>query len=907
MVIRRNVKFWKSDKFLFFVLYSIVFACMAKICFISFEDARKGFGWVIDSLPVQLPMLAELRNLIRDFLGNIYHDHSLQIPSYDFRLGMGGDALTYLSMWYLEPVSFLAVFFDYEKIELVYDFLVVLRLYLAGLSFGVYSFYMKGRKPFPVVFGALIYVFSGWTFFFLRHPVFYATLIYLPILFIGVEEILKKKSAFSFPIMIFLSSVTHYYFLYINTIFIVFYFIMRYWDLEKKKTLKAFLGYCYSAAWRYLLGIGLSMVIFLPNIITFLNSNRTGKVVETGSLWRFGKGWLPEVVLSLAAANFTPGFYLYNGFAVLGIIIFLVWMRKRKSGNLKLTVIMVLAAFAIPFVTFAFHGFSSVHFRWNYILGFLFGFSVVRVLSEIEKVQFRNILPEFLFVIFYSGIQVFYPELSNANTIGSTFFFLVFIFIISFYIKLQDRYKYRFYYLFMDIILIALCCNIYYNAQNIYSLHEGNYVSEFVDKNSSVDQITDTSAFGASTLGKDNFYRIDTANGDVKNENAAVFLDYYGISFYVNVMDKYLAQYNYGLENRGTRLLDTLDNDNRTIMDELASVRYFTVFEGEEVNVPYGYTFIKQMETPSGRICKIYENDYFLPMGYTYNKCISESNYTRLNALEKQEVLMQAAVVEDDNALALDSFLAEEVEYTSVRGSNITIYGTGCEYDEESKTVTVYQNGGFLTVGFEKKPSCETYIRLKNLNIDSFNNAYWIISLFNDELQIYKDIEVRSNTATYSYGCYNYLINLGYLQEGMSYINIGFPFSGEFKLDEIQVFYQPMDNYEKNVLSLKENVLEDVTESVNSIAGKIKLNEDKILVLSIPYSIGWTAYVDGEKKDLNRMNVTFMGLRLEKGIHTIELRYCTPGLKAGGGISGFSVAILIILFILSRKEKVKRP
>ena len=69
MVIRRNVKFWKSDKFLFFVLYSIVFACMAKICFISFEDARKGFGWVIDSLPVQLPMLAELRNLIRDFLG----------------------------------------------------------------------------------------------------------------------------------------------------------------------------------------------------------------------------------------------------------------------------------------------------------------------------------------------------------------------------------------------------------------------------------------------------------------------------------------------------------------------------------------------------------------------------------------------------------------------------------------------------------------------------------------------------------------------------------------------------------------------------------------------------------------------------------------------------------------------
>lgn len=904
MILNINTKFWKSNKLLFFVLYSIVFVCMVKICFMSFEDNGKGFGWVIDSLPVQLPMFMELRNFIREFLKNICYSHSLQIPSYDFRLGMGGDALTYLSMWYLEPVSFLGIFFDYDKIEAVYDFLVILRLYLVGLSFGVYSFYMNAKKPFPIVCGALIYVFSGWTFFFLRHPVFYATLIYLPLLFIGIEEILKKKNAFCFTVMVFLSAVTHYYFLYINTIFIVFYFIMRYWDFEKKKTWKTFFRYCYSAAWRYLLGIGLSMVIFLPNLVTFFNSNRTNKIVETGSLLHFGKGWFPKVILSLAAANFTPGFYLYNGFSALGIILFMVWVRKRKcSNNLKISVIMVLVAFMVPVVTFAFHGFSSVHFRWNYILGFLFGFSAVRVLSIIEKAKFRNILPEFLFVILYSGIQVFYPELSNENTISSTFFFLVFVFLISLYLKLQDSYKYRLYYLFMDVILLVLCCNIYYNAQNIYSSDIGNYVSEFVDKNSSYSQITDTSAFGISALDRKGFYRIDSANVDVKNENAAVFLDYYGISFYVNVMDKYLAQYNYELENRGTRLLDTLDNDNRTIMDEVASVRYFTIFEGEEANVPYGYTFVKQTNTPSGRICKIYENNYFLPIGYTYDRCISKTDYERLNALEKQETLMQAAVVEDDNALALDAFSSEKVEYTSLRESNVTINGVGCDYNEESKVVTVHQSGGFLTVGFDKKANCETYVRLKNVNIDSFNNAYWLVSLFNDELKIYKEIELRSNTATYSYGCYDYLINLGYSQDGINYINIGFPVVGEFTLDEIQVFYQPMDSYKRHALSLKENTLENVVESENNIEGIIKLDEDKILVLSIPYNIGWTVYVDGEKAELNRVNVTFMGLCLEEGMHSIELRYRTPGLKEGGVISFCSAVVFMTLFILSKRKK----
>lgn len=902
-VVRKAVKLCRSEKIQFFVIYSLVFLCMMRVCFVFFDEAGKGYGWAIDSLPVQFPMLAELRDFIRGFIEKICYGESFSLSNYDFRLGMGADSLTYLSMWYLEPIAFVSAFFDNNRLEILYDFLAMFRIYLAGLSFGVYCFYRKRTGAFAIVCGALVYVYSGWSFFFLRHPVFYATLIYMPLLLIGVEEILRNKRSLFLSLIVFFSAVTHYYFLYINTIIIGVYFLVRYWEVSMVKSWKSFWRYLYRLIGRYFLGIGLSAILLVPNIITFLNSNRMNPIIETRSLWHFGSDWLSKVILSIVAADYTPGCYLHNGFAAIGVICFIVCIIKKGMPiGYKVASLLCTIAFLFPFVTFALHVFSSVHFRWNYIIGFLFGLAVVRVFSEIQILTFRDLIAVTFFILLYSGIQAVNPKLANANTVSSTFFLLILTFLLMLYVNLQRKNKYRFYYLFIESILFLTCCNIYYNAKNVYSADFGNYIAEFVDKNSSYNQIVDTSA-SAILKRKNDFYRIDSANSGVKNENASIFLNHYGISFYVNVMDKYLAEYNYGLENRGTRLLDTLDNDNRAIMEALASVRYYTIYEGEEACIPYGYTFAGQRPALDGRICKIYENDYFLPLGYTYSQYIHESDYNQLNALEKQEALIQAVVVDD--TMDCGDGLIEKGKINSIveEENNIVIHGVGCEYNAEEKKVTVYQSGGFLMVEFPGKPNCETYVRLNNLNINAYDNAYWIVSFFNDERLLNKTIEARSNTATYSYDCYNYLVNLGYSQNAVTSINIGFPFVGEFDLDDIQIYYQPMENYEKQIEDLTENKLENISESCNEITGTINLKENKMLAFSIPYNIGWTAYVDGKKTDLERINITYMGLYLEKGKHNIRLSYITPGLRIGCFITCCSIIIFVILIIVKKQRK----
>ena len=68
---KRYDRFVMNKKFQFFLLYSIVSLIMIRVCFYYFEESRKGFGWAIDSLPVQFPMFVKLRYFVRELIENI--------------------------------------------------------------------------------------------------------------------------------------------------------------------------------------------------------------------------------------------------------------------------------------------------------------------------------------------------------------------------------------------------------------------------------------------------------------------------------------------------------------------------------------------------------------------------------------------------------------------------------------------------------------------------------------------------------------------------------------------------------------------------------------------------------------------------------------------------------------------
>lgn len=169
---------------------------------------------------------------IREILNNIFIAHNFEIPMWDMTIGYGSDILTTLHYYGIgDPLNLLAVFFAKSNTWILYCLLVLIRIYLAGISFSLFSFY-HGNDRKATMLGALVYCFCGWTTVIgIQYVAFVLPLIYFPLLLLGVDKIYKEKKPFIFMIGIFLSAISNFYFFYMLCIFVFLYVIFQYFNL----------------------------------------------------------------------------------------------------------------------------------------------------------------------------------------------------------------------------------------------------------------------------------------------------------------------------------------------------------------------------------------------------------------------------------------------------------------------------------------------------------------------------------------------------------------------------------------------------------------------------------------------------------------------------------------------------
>ena len=111
-------------------------------------------------------------------------------------------------------------------------------------------------------------------------------------------------------------------------------------------------------------------------------------------------------------------------------------------------------------------------------------------------------------------------------------------------------------------------------------------------------------------------------------------------------------------------------------------------------------------------------------------------------------------------------------------------------------------------------------------------------------------------------------------------MTITFANTGIYTYDKLRVVSQPVKGIEEKTAKLGQETLENVVMETNEITGNITVSKKKALVLSVPYSRGFTAYVDGKETKLQKANTMFMALELEAGTSMqIRLTYCTPYLE----------------------------
>lgn len=159
-------------------------------------------------------------------------------------------------------------------------------------------------------------------------------------------------------------------------------------------------------------------------------------------------------------------------------------------------------------------------------------------------------------------------------------------------------------------------------------------------------------------------------------------------------------------------------------------------------------------------------------------------------------------------------------------------------------------------------------------------------------------------------GRQDFLLNSYTVGKEISSIVVTFPEAGIYHFDTFSVVSEPLTGYEDKVAALAAESLEnvDIHQDPSSfvsggVTGEITVTENKLLCLTIPYSKGWRAYVDGSPAVLENVNIMYMGLWLTPGHHTIELRYETPGLLYGFCLTAAGILLLILWIVLSRRTR----
>ncbi|MBR0466114.1 MAG: YfhO family protein [Clostridia bacterium] len=95
----------------------------------------------------------------------------------------------------------------------------------------------------------------------------------------------------------------------------------------------------------------------------------------------------------------------------------------------------------------------------------------------------------------------------------------------------------------------------------------------------------------------------------------------------------------------------------------------------------------------------------------------------------------------------------------------------------------------------------------------------------------------------------------------------------------------------------------------NGFTATVKREKESLVVFTVPYDEGFTAYINGKKAPIEKVDVGFMAVLVPKGESTIRFSYETPGLKKGIyiTISSFTILLLyvIIMWVIDTKREKK--
>lgn len=580
-----------------------------------------------------------------------------------------GDSFLGAYSYYTAFNPFAWVVILFPKSMLLYATFLVALLKLAVGTLGAMLYlrmFVKNEKYALV--GGILYTFSGFTFVNTNFYFFQEVIALFPFLLWGLEHLIQKNRSGIYVAVLAVTAALNFYFFVATVFLVILYVVFRLNLLSLQGWRTNWRIFC-SIALFSILGTGIAAAALLPSFYAILGSDKAlSSFGKSGRLLLYSVPDLLERLRVLVApieSNTYHAFYNSSSWGsvaahipVFGCLFGVYWCVGKRDWLSKL--LLVLSMFyIIPVLNSSFHLFTSAHYsRWLYGMVLWMVLATVCSLEALESQD--QALPR-KYIVIYTDVAVgltlipavmgilyrlgMFPEtgITAAESdyyIGNRGTFLMVILTVCNNMLLWHLTRKRRSANEVLVWICIACAANYglYNSLNYNVNYESHYektlLSKFEESNSSFQ------------------HRIDYPQ---KIHNYGLFRNIPAVQNYNSMQNSNSTRFALEtgmLENPGAIFL-SVSQENRETQDSLLSVRYFMDYDGTG-EIPDGFRYCYTENNTD-----VYENENYIPMGFTYDAYVTESFLENLEAGERSEYLMDALVISQRDETAVREVLPE--------------------------------------------------------------------------------------------------------------------------------------------------------------------------------------------------------------------------------------------------------
>ncbi len=793
---------------------------------------------------------------------------------YSFSRPMGGEFMGIFAYYLSSPFSFIVALFPDSMITEALLLMFLLKTGACGLTFGIYIDSTRKRNPAATVLFSSMYALCGYAVVMQHNTMWIDNLILLPIIMLGIENMIKFGRYRMFVISLSLAIFSNFYIGYMMCIFVAAYFFYAYFSMspeernpreEKRHFLKSF--------GRIALFSAIVIAICAALILCTYYSLSFGKTTFTTPKYLFEQkfDWLDMTTKFYFGSYDTvrPSGLPWLYCSMLALVLcplyfFAPHVKTREKIASGLLMLFFFVSFNASTVDIAWHGFQKpnwLNYRYSFMLCFFIILFAYKAMERLRDIGYRKAVASAAVIcgLLLLLQKMEYENIDDLTTVWASLGF-VGIYLCVLRAVSMSKAELR----ETGVIVLCILCSlelfcagllnvVALDEDVVYSSRKGyqefrNRLSPIIEKVQAED---------------DSFYRMEKTLH--RKTNDPYLFDMNGLSGSTSTLNaetiRLLNELGLCAKSHWTKYLG-----GTPVFDSLFGVKYL-ISEKSDGHALYEYLYTYDDDLSA------YRNNYALPIAYGVNKSLMKLDITAdtggyYSPFDRMNAIVSAMLGEED----VEIFKAEE-DYTeallNLKKSSIAShskYSPVVEGSVASVTYTInITDSDTLYCYFpsDYTRECKFYVNSELRGTYYGNETYRIIKLGEFEVGDVVDVTLQLSD------------DVLYIREDMPY----------FAYCDSEAFYEYMPR-------LAESGYNITSHTDTSFEGTINVKEgDELIFTTIAYDEGWQIYLDGETVDTVKALGGLIAFYAEPGEHTLEMKYCPDVLVLGVIINVCGVVI----------------